>query len=305
MNWASFECYSDEETVFNAMEQKSAVRRPRANNRTGENLLKRKNALIWSGICLGVGFWMFCLGILVGRGSEPVQFDIPALQKELSELKKAALEKTWQRYQTDSKKAGSKKDLEFYETLPGAQDVSPPSSASAQAGTRLAAGEKPTMQKPPAGLAETVTPAEPKEAAAETRSPNTAAPLKVRAAIFKKIKPDVTAEPPSAASAKSSTPSAPSPRSAPSPPSAPSLPTAWTIQVAALKDAGEADRMVSQLAQKGYPAYKLTGEIPGKGVWHRVRVGRYQKREETATVIDRLVNDQYAPIPLNTGGAAP
>ena len=240
------------------MEQKSPGSRLREKHNVSEKLLKRKNALIWSGICLGISFWMFCLGILVGRGTAPVEFDIPALQKELAELKKAALEKTRQRYETDSEKADGKTELEFYEALKRAQDPPQP---------RIEPSKASACRRPDG-----------KETPAVTESTEASVPIKVRAETFKKTKRGVkTALPP----------------------------TAWTIQVAALKDASEAERMVSQLSQKGYAAYKLTGEISGKGIWHRVRVGRYQKREDTAAVISRLLNDQYSPIPVNTGDGKP
>lgn len=251
-------------------------------NKVAEKPLKRKGTLIWGSICLIISFWMFCLGILVGRGKAPVEFDIQALQKELSELKRVALEKTLQRYQTDSKKADGKTELEFYEALKRTQDSPRPPIKSSKADT-IKPPEKKQSPLSPATVhsgTNTVASVEQKEVSEGSKSTGTTAPIKVRAETFKKVKPDIKT-------------------------SSPSSPAAWTIQVAALKDASEADRMVSQLSQKGYAAYKLTGEVPGKGVWHRVRVGRYRQREETAAVINRLATDQYRPIPINTGETKP
>jgi cell division septation protein DedD len=76
----------------------------------------------------------------------------------------------------------------------------------------------------------------------------------------------------------------------------------WTIQVAALKDTVEADRIVARLKQQGYPAFRLTGEIVGKGVWHRVRIGPYPGREEVDVVVAKLNKAGLSPIAINTGG---
>lgn len=75
----------------------------------------------------------------------------------------------------------------------------------------------------------------------------------------------------------------------------------WTIQVAALKDTLEADRIVARLKQQGYPAFRLTGEIVGKGVWHRVRIGPYPGREEAGVVVAKLSKEGLSPIAINTG----
>jgi len=71
------------------------------------------------GLCLLVliSGWMFVLGILVGRGTAPVNFDIQALQKELLALKESMLKQEKRAMETDSAKTGAKGSLEFYEAL--------------------------------------------------------------------------------------------------------------------------------------------------------------------------------------------
>jgi cell division septation protein DedD len=63
------------------------------------------------------------------------------------------------------------------------------------------------------------------------------------------------------------------------------------IQVGAFRGAEEADKMVTLLKNKGYPAFKETGIVAGRGIWYRVRVGYYADRNETARVMDRLKKD--------------
>lgn len=71
------------------------------------------------GLCLLflVSGWMFVLGVLVGRGSAPVNFDIQALQKELLALKESMVKQEKRAMEADSAKAGAKSSLEFYEAL--------------------------------------------------------------------------------------------------------------------------------------------------------------------------------------------
>ncbi|WP_054700325.1 hypothetical protein [Desulfosarcina cetonica] len=57
--------------------------------------------------------WMFVLGVLVGRGTAPVTFDIRALEKELLLLRKAAMHE--EREQMKEALGG---EVEFYERLP-------------------------------------------------------------------------------------------------------------------------------------------------------------------------------------------
>ncbi len=62
----------------------------------------------------------------------------------------------------------------------------------------------------------------------------------------------------------------------------------YTIQVASLKDPAMADKLVTDLKQKGYPAYRAIGKIPGKGIWHRVRVGHFNHRKQANGTLNRL-----------------
>ncbi len=68
------------------------------------------------GIFFFISLWMFVLGILVGRGTAPVQFDINKLQKELTALRKTVIEKE-QKEILDDTNALTSSSLEFYETV--------------------------------------------------------------------------------------------------------------------------------------------------------------------------------------------
>ena len=82
-------------------------------------------------------------------------------------------------------------------------------------------------------------------------------------------------------------------------PDAAPAPGALTIQVASLKDGAAAERIVANLKKDGYPAYLSRIVIPGKGLWFRVRVGRYRDREQAAADMNRLARNQKKPILVN------
>ncbi len=64
---------------------------------------------------LFISMWMFVLGILVGRGTAPVPFDIHKLQKELKHLKETTLKKEEIRFNILSD--ADKKNFEFHDAL--------------------------------------------------------------------------------------------------------------------------------------------------------------------------------------------
>ncbi len=71
------------------------------------------------GLCLLflISGWMFVLGVLVGRGTAPVNFDIQALQNELKQLKASMIKQERRAMESDSAKAGAQAAFEFYEAL--------------------------------------------------------------------------------------------------------------------------------------------------------------------------------------------
>jgi cell division septation protein DedD len=112
--------------------------------------------------------------------------------------------------------------------------------------------------------------------------------------------------PVAAASTPTPAPASPAPTPAPAKP-VPSAATAaaaaapepagtgFSIQVAALREPGEADAIVKRLAGKGYPAYVVTPQ-KGTAPIYRVRVGKFKERREADTVAARLQKEeQFKP----------
>ncbi len=71
-----------------------------------------------------------------------------------------------------------------------------------------------------------------------------------------------------------------------------------TIQVASLKDPEAADRMVAKLKDRWYPAYRSVAEIPGRGVWYRVRIGSFRRKAEAQSTLERLKKDKIDGVLL-------
>lgn len=53
---------------------------------------------------------------------------------------------------------------------------------------------------------------------------------------------------------------------------------AFQIQVASFRDAGEAEAYVQELRLRGHTAYREVARIPGRGLWHRVRIGPFNDK---------------------------
>jgi cell division septation protein DedD len=79
--------------------------------------LARRRVFGWACLFLFVSGWMFVLGIFVGRGTAPVQFDMQKIQNELTALKEAVTRKAQSEVRLGSDTSSKKPNLEFYEEL--------------------------------------------------------------------------------------------------------------------------------------------------------------------------------------------
>lgn len=70
----------------------------------------------------------------------------------------------------------------------------------------------------------------------------------------------------------------------------------YYLQAGAFPNSAEADNLKAQLALLGYEASIQTAEIPGKGIWHRVRLGPYSALNELNKTRAALAQNQ---IPSN------
>jgi cell division septation protein DedD len=108
------------------------------------------------------------------------------------------------------------------------------------------------------------------------------------AAPPQKREPASTPKPPVSAAAK--------PAAVPAPvPERTSSSSGYAVQLAAVRERGEADAIARRLVSKGYQAYVLVPQ-PGKPPVYRVQVGRFKSRGEADKIASRLrKQEQFKP----------
>lgn len=104
--------------------------------------------------------------------------------------------------------------------------------------------------------------------------------------------------PPGTAKSASSKPAAAAATAVATAPATDAVPTGsgFVVQVAAVRQRGEADTIRGRLAKKGYPAFITTASTSGGPTTYRVRVGKYPSRREADAVAAKLERDeQFKP----------
>jgi cell division septation protein DedD len=238
-------------------------------------VLSRRKIAGWAFIIFFLCAWMFILGILVGRGTAPVKFDIAALEKKIEASNEG--DGGDQSKAPAPKKPVVVKDktkLEFYEALKE-NKVDP---------------DVPALQKPEVVKGKIKKQAD-KTAPRETKKKAVPKPAPAKAASQKAG----TQKPEAAAGSQIKKP-AKKKEKAPAVARTNATGPVYTIQAASVKDPKDADRMVQKLKKSGYPAYRAIGKIPGKGIWFRVRIGEYKRKSEALSVMNKLKKDGVKPI---------
>lgn len=62
----------------------------------------------------------------------------------------------------------------------------------------------------------------------------------------------------------------------------------YSIQVGSYTNVDEAHAMVGSWKTRGYQAFLVSADIPGKGLWYRVRLGGFNTKEEAQTYLNEL-----------------
>jgi len=210
--------------------------------------------------------WTFFLGVLVGRGTAPVKFDMEKLCQDLHALREQVQDQQAQQLQTYSVAVESKSNMDFYEDLK-------------KSGENLTIDPNMTRTPPQP----TIVPESPQGTDAQAAPAPAGVPVKKRMAGLQAKKKRVTPPPPP--KGPTTTKAAP-----------PALAGNLTLQVASLRDAKTADEMVAGLRKEGYSVHRTSVTIPGKGLWYRVQVGRFADREQAAKTIRALESKGLKPI---------
>lgn len=236
-------------------------------------VLTRRKIAGWVFVIFFLCAWMFVLGILVGRGTAPVKFDIAAIEKKIEASKKddpGKQEKV--PAQKDSAILKDKTKLEFYEALKENSED-----------TKFPALQKPKIikQKTEKPDPKAVSP-KPQETAPKKPTPTKAVSQKTGAQKSQPVTPsqkDAPTKEKVAAVKKTS-----------------NTGLRYTIQAASVKNAKDADRLIQKLKKSGFPAYRTIGKVSGKGIWFRVRIGEYNSKTEARRTLDKLKKLGFKPI---------
>jgi cell division protein FtsN len=140
-------------------------------------VLSRRAASAWVVAIFLISGWMFGVGILVGRGTVPVQFDLDRLKRSI-----ASLQKTTGGPRADSPapkpaQMKEKTSLDFYEALPkNREDAEMPNLPKAPPPAPPPAKPEPAARKPAETAAPPAPPAPVKPEKVEKPEPPAAAP---------------------------------------------------------------------------------------------------------------------------------
>jgi len=270
-------------------EKKPAVKKKAAPKKTAPYpIINNTNLFGWIFSCFVVCGCMFFLGVMVGRNTAPVQFDVDRLVEKLSGLPASVLNpekknipeipptapiETMEIPLINDAIIDQLKDRgnppEIYE------QYVPPVLTPKYAKTPPVL-EKPSSAPMPETNPETTPDTKPDKAPAESVAmlkPETA-PVSVIPAPELRPKPleEAAAVPP------------PPPPSPPPPGPAKRMDSGsdFAIQVASLKDSEKARLLMNRFRANGYPAFCQSSAVDGV-TWHRVRIGPYPDR----TLADR------------------
>jgi DedD protein len=211
---------------------------------------------------------VFVLGVVVG--------------KKLSEADRAAqshdLLTALDEKAAAMQKVAEEPPLTFQKTL---TEKAPPEPPKAAAPVKVAEAPKPAPAPAPTPVAEAPKPPPPAPApVADEPKPVVVADAPKgtvpQTPVATRTAPAEAREPARPKSVKLAVP----PPRAPMPSAAPK--TGWTLQLHASQDKADADRFAASMREKGYAPYLVDAEVPGRGTWHRVRLGSFPSKDAAA-----------------------
>ncbi len=66
----------------------------------------------------------------------------------------------------------------------------------------------------------------------------------------------------------------------------------FTLQLSSFQDRAEAERFIQNLRVSGMKPFIITANIPGRGIWYRVRLGEFKSWEEAAQAKEKIEKEQ-------------
>ncbi len=225
-------------------------------------------------LLLAVGACMFILGVVVGRNTVPLNFDMENLDRKLTRLSPSVMAEPKQPAAPEEKKPDNM-PFDFYDKLkdPPAErpDGGPPQVKT------------PEFDKQPEATAITV--AQLKKTSEKQPDKPAAEPARQTEKPRRKTAEN-TPEPAGQQQAKAGT----QPKQTPASQAEKPRKGAYAIQVASLRDPEKAKTVREKFRDKGYPAYTRQALVEGKGKWSRVRIGPYSAKKQAKSDLARLQN---------------
>jgi cell division septation protein DedD len=228
---------------------------------------KPANPSIWLLFFVACGC-MFVLGVLVGRNTMPVRFDMEDLNKKLAGLQRSVLVEN--PGTPVAEQAVEQAPFDFYEKLKDDQDL-----VYAVEEEMPLRHIKPKFPKD-IPVTAAVTRTDPNREIRSSWSNDTPETAAEPQPIPRQFDTDRTGSPDRGRGG-------------------------FVIQVASLRDVENARAVSDKFKARGYPAYTQLSIVEGKGTWSRVRIGPYLDREQAMKDLDRLQNAGVDAILLSIG----
>lgn len=250
------------------------------------------NLVGWIMSCFVICGCMFFLGVMVGRNTAPVQFDVEEIEEKLSKLQGISVLNQENAEKPPAPEATVADITNIEENIREMSEL--PIIREDIIDILKEKGQEPEIYEqyvPPVltpKYAKTA-PEKPKQTAAKAApsSPSTADAPPTDILKVDVLKPEIqasSAQAPAPAVTPADTPATPpAPRQ-----SSPAVSgVAFAIQIASLKDPEKARSLMNKFREKGYPAFCQSSEI-NTTTWHRVRIGPYPDRAMADKDYNRL-----------------
>jgi len=241
-------------------------------------VLSRRAIAGWLVVMFVVSGWMFAIGVLVGRGTAPIEFVVSKPQRELEIEIGDLLKKEQERSSEESDSGKGKNDLDFYEALPDNRvDAKITEKAPAPITEKKSdppPDDKPDIPRKESKKKKTISQNRDKD---KSESPDSGPAKPLELTNSEPAKPSEPAK----IESKGDTKPAGKP---------------YAIQVAAFKSAEDADHKVAELKAKGFSASRAIGKVPGQGIWYRVRIGDFRTKAEADDTMSKLRKAGMKPI---------
>lgn len=229
---------------------------------------------------------MFVLGVLVGRGTAPVRFDIQNIENEIKSLVSKEEKQELDELQTVMNTVYEDEGVRFHEALKDTEEEAglsniEPFESDASGDKKPQTEIKPktfiskprkvdkTQKKPPAASHYTVSG---NDSVTERKAGDASAATPVLKSDAQTADRPEIDEPSDIASITEDS-------------------GKFIIQTASFKNLEDAQSEVQRLIRKGYPAFRTLAKIPERGIWHRVRIGNFSEKKNAEAVLERLKND--------------